>query len=208
MCIDARTPKEYEDGHIPDAYNLPLFSNQERITVGTLYKQKGRAEAMINGMNIVRPKFHSFLEKANELMIKHYTNKKNKSSSNSFATSSNKNNNNTSTYNNNHNNMTTITTPTYRTIIVYCWRGGMRSHALAYLLANRGDYDQVIVLSGGYRAFRKWSRLVYCYLPVNATYNFVTRSQNNETGKIDYDLQRNKPRSIKKKLKRLEKLES
>lgn len=105
---------------------------------------------MIEGMNIVRPKFHSFLQKANELMIKDYTNKKNTNSSNSCTPIRNKNPCNPSTNNNScHKNLSTTPTTTHRIILVYCWRGGMRSHALAYLLANRGDYDQVIVLSGG-----------------------------------------------------------
>ena len=34
--IDVRTPKEFEQGHIPGAVNIPLFSNEERVVVGTL----------------------------------------------------------------------------------------------------------------------------------------------------------------------------
>mmetsp|Transcript_27996 Transcript_27996/g.23491 ORF Transcript_27996/g.23491 Transcript_27996/m.23491 type:complete len:158 (-) Transcript_27996:756-1229(-) len=157
---------------------------------------------MVTGMNIVRPKFHSFLQETNELMIKHNKNQNNTNdiSNSSSTTSRNKTNINTITNNHsNRNNMSNIPTTTHRTIIVHCWRGGMRSHALAYLLANRGDYDQVIVLSGGYKAFRNWSRLVYCYLPINAPFNFVTTSQN--TDKIDNDSDRNKTRSVKKNLK-------
>ncbi|HXU26088.1 MAG TPA: rhodanese-like domain-containing protein, partial [Bacteroidia bacterium] len=29
--IDVRTPKEFEQGHIPGAINIPLFSNEERV---------------------------------------------------------------------------------------------------------------------------------------------------------------------------------
>lgn len=32
--IDVRTPAEFELGHIPGAYNIPLFSNEERAEVG------------------------------------------------------------------------------------------------------------------------------------------------------------------------------
>ncbi|MCX7930853.1 MAG: rhodanese-like domain-containing protein, partial [Chlorobi bacterium] len=38
---------------------------------------------------------------------------------------------------------------------VYCWRGGMRSNAIAWLLAFYG-FD-VLVLRGGYKAFRRWA---------------------------------------------------
>lgn len=37
--IDVRTPLEYADDHIPGAINAPVLSNEERVVVGTLYKQ-------------------------------------------------------------------------------------------------------------------------------------------------------------------------
>ena len=37
--IDVRSPAEYALDHIPGAINLPALSNDERITVGTIYKQ-------------------------------------------------------------------------------------------------------------------------------------------------------------------------
>lgn len=36
--IDARSPAEYAEDHIPGAVNLPAFSNSERAAIGTLYK--------------------------------------------------------------------------------------------------------------------------------------------------------------------------
>lgn len=35
--IDVRTPKEYEEDHIPGSVNLPILTNEERVRVGTLY---------------------------------------------------------------------------------------------------------------------------------------------------------------------------
>jgi len=37
--IDVRTPAEFADDHLPNAINCPVLSNEERVTVGTLYKQ-------------------------------------------------------------------------------------------------------------------------------------------------------------------------
>lgn len=37
--IDARSPAEYAEDHIPGAVNLPVLSDAERAHVGTLYKQ-------------------------------------------------------------------------------------------------------------------------------------------------------------------------
>lgn len=41
-----------------------------------------------------------------------------------------------------------------KTIIVHCWRGGMRSGAISWLLDLYGF--KVCVLDGGYKAFRNW----------------------------------------------------
>ena len=35
--VDVRSPGEFEQGHVPGAVNLPLFSNEERAQVGTVY---------------------------------------------------------------------------------------------------------------------------------------------------------------------------
>jgi tRNA 2-selenouridine synthase len=37
--IDVRTPAEFADDHIPGAINCPVLDNEQRIEVGTLYKQ-------------------------------------------------------------------------------------------------------------------------------------------------------------------------
>ncbi|CAB3781485.1 tRNA 2-selenouridine synthase [Paraburkholderia caffeinitolerans] len=36
--IDVRTPLEYAEDHVPGAINAPVLSNEERVIVGTLYK--------------------------------------------------------------------------------------------------------------------------------------------------------------------------
>ncbi|MCF8309062.1 MAG: tRNA 2-selenouridine(34) synthase MnmH [Bacteroidales bacterium] len=62
--VDVRSPKEFAQGHIPGARSLPLFDNDERAAVGTLYKQSGRYAAILRGLDMVGPKMSSFLEKA------------------------------------------------------------------------------------------------------------------------------------------------
>ena len=42
-----------------------------------------------------------------------------------------------------------------RPLLVYCWRGGQRSGALAWLLAQAGL--QVVLLEGGYKAWRQYA---------------------------------------------------
>jgi tRNA 2-selenouridine synthase len=62
--IDVRSPAEYDRGHIPGAISLPLFSNEERSVVGTLYLQKGSKEAMLKGLELVGPKMKDFVSRA------------------------------------------------------------------------------------------------------------------------------------------------
>lgn len=45
QIIDVRTPAEFAEDHMPGAINCPVLSNEERITVGTLYKQVSPFEA-------------------------------------------------------------------------------------------------------------------------------------------------------------------
>ena len=44
--IDVRSPGEYELGHIVGAVNIPLFSNEERADVGTVYKKMTKEKAI------------------------------------------------------------------------------------------------------------------------------------------------------------------
>jgi len=107
--IDVRSPKEYKQGHILNAVNMPLFSDEERAIVGTLYKKQGREDAVEAGLGLVGPKLGSLVAQAKEAAPD-------------------------------------------RQIIVYCWRGGMRSNSVAWMLSLAGF--TVHVLAGGYKAFR------------------------------------------------------
>jgi len=62
--IDVRSPSEFAQGHIPGAISFPLFSDEERHTVGILYKQKGKQEAVLEGLRLVGPKLSAFVENA------------------------------------------------------------------------------------------------------------------------------------------------
>ena len=54
--IDVRSPGEFSHGHIPGARSLPLFDDQERAEIGTLYKQVGRQDALRRGFEIAAEK--------------------------------------------------------------------------------------------------------------------------------------------------------
>ncbi len=58
IFIDVRSPVEYEEAHIPDAVNIPVFDNAERELIGTLYKKEGKREAIREALKIIGPKIY------------------------------------------------------------------------------------------------------------------------------------------------------
>jgi tRNA 2-selenouridine synthase len=111
--IDVRTPAEFVQGHIPGAFNLPLFSNDERVKVGTTYKQVGREQAILLGFDVVGSKWSGFIKDALQIAPD-------------------------------------------KKIGVHCWRGGMRSGAMAWALNLYGF--EVYLIEGGYKKYRNWVR--------------------------------------------------
>lgn len=65
--IDVRSPAEFSQGHIPKAVNIPLFSNEERSAVGTVYKQETKEKAIELGYEYVNPKLQYFLEESEKV---------------------------------------------------------------------------------------------------------------------------------------------
>jgi tRNA 2-selenouridine synthase len=60
---DVRSPVEFARGHIPGAVNLPLFSDEERAIVGTIFKNSGRDAAFLKGLELAGPKLAEFVKK-------------------------------------------------------------------------------------------------------------------------------------------------
>ena len=110
---DVRTPAEFAHGHIPGAFNLPIFTNEERIRVGTTYKQKGREAAILLGFDLTGAKWSGFIRDA-------------------------------------------LSIAPGKKIALHCWRGGMRSAAMAWALDLYGF--EVFTLRGGYKSFRHWTQ--------------------------------------------------
>lgn len=65
IIIDIRSPIEFKDGAIPGAINIPLFTDEERQEVGTIYKHDGQAAAKWRAMEIVSPKIPDLLQSIN-----------------------------------------------------------------------------------------------------------------------------------------------
>ena len=108
--IDARSESEYALDHIPGAVNCPVLNDEERVRVGTLYKQVGAFEAKKVGAPLVAANIARHIETL-------WADK-----------------------------------PREWKPLVYCWRGGNRSGAMAHILARIGW--PAVQLDGGYKAYR------------------------------------------------------
>lgn len=59
--IDVRSAGEFLDGTIPGASNVPLFDEDERGLIGTIYRQGGHARAVDQGFEFVEKKLPALL---------------------------------------------------------------------------------------------------------------------------------------------------
>jgi tRNA 2-selenouridine synthase len=126
--LDARSPAEFAEDHLPGAQSLPVLDDAERARIGTL-DQDARLEAKRLGAALVARNIARHLETA--LADK----------------------------------------PARWRPLVYCWRGGKRSGALAHVLREVGWAARA--LEGGYRAYRRWVVGELAALPATFTYRVV-----------------------------------
>src|SRR5438270_459421 len=109
--IDARTPSEYAEDHVPGAVSAPVLDDTQRAEVGTLYKQVSPFEAKKRGAALLARNIASHIE-------------------NQFAGK-----------------------PKGWRPLVYCWRGGKRSGAMACVLLETPLATRVTLLLEEYQHF-------------------------------------------------------
>lgn len=66
-AVDVRSEGEYGEGHITGVANIPILNNEERVAVGTDYKQKGQQEAIFTGFKLVGPRLSELVYQAEQL---------------------------------------------------------------------------------------------------------------------------------------------
>lgn len=65
--VDVRSPGEFQESHIPNAMNVPIFTDKERAEIGTIYKQEGQKAAKWRAMELVSPKLPRLLTDIKEI---------------------------------------------------------------------------------------------------------------------------------------------
>ena len=71
MFIDVRSPSEYKSETIPGAINIPIFNDEERSLIGTVYKQESVEKAKKIGVDLVSKKLPNIYGKVVELNKKY-----------------------------------------------------------------------------------------------------------------------------------------
>ncbi|WP_297229041.1 tRNA 2-selenouridine(34) synthase MnmH [uncultured Desulfovibrio sp.] len=148
--LDVRSPAEFQTAHIAGARNLPLFSDEERARVGTAYARQGQEAATLLALRLVGGRLADMVETARQLcppqpLTADAAAVLAASPSARCAASS--------------------PVPDHafpplpeapslpgRHVLLHCWRGGLRSRSVGWLLESCGF--TVHLLRGGYRAFR------------------------------------------------------
>lgn len=109
--VDVRSPAEFSHAHIPGAVNIPLFSDEVRAEIGTLYTKVGKTEAVARGFADLNGRLETFRRD----LLSYVAN---------------------------------------GALRVHCWRGGMRSQSVAWLLDRSGV--TTYLLEGGYKSYRNY----------------------------------------------------
>ena len=122
--LDVRSPSEFQHAHIPLAISFPLFTDEERKIVGTAYKQESKQRAIKWGLQFFGTRMATMVEAAEDIIAQHLLVNKE------------------------------LSTNGKHKILVHCWRGGMRSAGVAWLLDLYGF--EVYTLAGGYKVYRNW----------------------------------------------------
>lgn len=65
--VDVRSQGEFEEGHILGALNIPLLNDEERVMVGTTYKQQGQQQAIKEGFRLVGPRLLDIIEETERI---------------------------------------------------------------------------------------------------------------------------------------------
>lgn len=144
--IDLRSKGEFEEDHLPGAINVPLFDDVERALVGTLYRRSSPQAAFDEGRRVARSKIASMVEgiaraarreppggdlaaRVDEMTAGGIEAMQSELELDRAAT----------------------LPPD--AVLLYCWRGGLRSRSVAALLGKIG-LERVAVVEGGYKAVR------------------------------------------------------
>jgi tRNA 2-selenouridine synthase len=149
QLVDLRSPGEFAEDHLPGALNLPLFDDLERALIGTLYAQSSPEAAFAEGRARTLAKVGELVEGlARRCGWPAETRDLGERVAGLTAAGI--------------GGLERALEPQPAaaradSVVLYCWRGGLRSRAMVALLRSLG-HEEVLGIAGGYRAYRRCVR--------------------------------------------------
>ena len=151
VVIDLRSPSEFAEDHVDGAWNVPLFDDDQRALVGTLYRRVSPAAAFERGRELVEERIEELVlaiaelagwtppradlrARVRELTADGYAGFAGELTTRAIDAKE----------------LDFARAP----IVLCCWRGGMRSRSVTLLLRELG-LSRACVAAGGYRAWRQ-----------------------------------------------------
>lgn len=148
LVIDLRSPSEFAEDHLPGAHNVPLFDDEERALIGTLYKRQSPDEAFAEGRRVAERKIRQLVDRIAEVagwsapavdapgLVRAMTEPGIQGMEEALAVRS-------------------LPEVGENPVVLHCWRGGLRSRSVVAFLRELG-LDRAVGLEGGYKAYRRF----------------------------------------------------
>ncbi len=147
VAIDLRSPSEFQEDHLPGALNLPLFDDAERALIGTLYHRASPQEAFDAARSAARQRIETLVAHVGlacgwsppPIDLTATLDEMTRGGMTEMET-------------------LLVDEPARelpeRPVVLYCWRGGLRSKSVVALLRRIG-LTRALLVRGGYKSYRK-----------------------------------------------------
>lgn len=155
LIIDVRSPIEYHNDHVPGAFNVPLFSDDQRALVGFLYTQKSRDQAFFKAREVVRERIVNLMQAVREVLPSTLSESLKLEDSDilakyeAIALALTK-----STANAQTELIDASQPVSPSDVYIHCAKGGVRSLSFALLLRHLGL--PAVQILAGYKGYRRW----------------------------------------------------
>lgn len=147
VVIDLRAPVEFQDDHVPGAFNLPLLDDAGRALVGLAYAQESPETAFRNGQALIEARIGELVRAVSDLtgweppgldpveLVRAATADGMEALDERVRAEP-------------------PGSVQEGAVVLHCWRGGLRSRSVVGLLRALG-LDRAVCLEGGYKAYRQ-----------------------------------------------------
>lgn len=144
--IDLRAPVEFAEDHVPEALNVPLFDDVQRALVGVLYRQESPDAAFEAGLRLVHENVGRIVRCIGEAVQWEPPRRDLDAAIDELCAGG----------------IAALDERVApwpavlpeRAVVLYCWRGGLRSRSLAALLRLMG-LERAVVIEGGFKSCRR-----------------------------------------------------